>query len=187
MTKLALVLLLFSIGIAIQLVHSTKEVDEWIQKLHHAKEKVSTLHFYFHDTLSRKNPSAVEVVEASMTKKSPSLFGLLNIFDDLLTEGLEPTSMLVGRAQGLYGSVGQKELSLLMAMNFVFTIGNSMVVVSLFWAGMQLYNHCVRCQLMLDKISLVEHFGFGGLQRLQRPVKEERNQRMTGVDRSNIL
>ena len=58
-----------------------------------------------------------------MTNKSPSLFGLLNIFDDLLTEGPEPTSMLVGRAQGLYGSVGQKELSLLMAMNFVFTIG----------------------------------------------------------------
>ena len=58
-----------------------------------------------------------------MTNKSPSLFGLLNIFDDPLTKGPEPTSMLVGRAQGLYGSVGQKELSLLMAMNFVFTIG----------------------------------------------------------------
>ena len=110
MTKLALVLLLFSIGIAIPLVHSTNEVDEWIQKLHHAKEKVSTLHFYFHDTLSGKNPSAVEVAEASMTKKSHSLFGLLNIFDDPLTEGLEPISMLMGRAQGLYGSAGQQVL-----------------------------------------------------------------------------
>ncbi|KAL4616114.1 hypothetical protein ACB092_07G175600 [Castanea dentata] len=72
MTKLTLVLLLFLIGIAIPLVHSTNEVDEWIQKLHHAKEKVSRLHFYFHDTLSGKNPSAVEVAEASKTKKSPS-------------------------------------------------------------------------------------------------------------------
>ena len=99
------------------------EVDEWIQKLHHAKEKVSRLHFYFHDTLSGKNPSAVEVAEASMTKKSPTLFGLLNIFDDPLTEGPEPTSMLVGRAQGLHGSAGQQELGLLAAMNFVFTIG----------------------------------------------------------------
>ena len=123
MTKLALVLLLSSIGIAIPLVHSTNEVDEWIQKLHHAKEKVSTLHFYFHDTLSGKNPGAVEVAEASMTKKSPSLFGLLNIFDDPLTEGPEPASMLVGRAQGLYGSAGQQELSLVVAMNFVFTTG----------------------------------------------------------------
>ena len=63
------------------------------------KEQVSRLHFYFHDTLSGKNPSAVEVAKASMTKKSPSLFGLLNIFDDPLTKGPEPTSMLVGRAQ----------------------------------------------------------------------------------------
>ena len=63
-TKIALVLLFFLIGIAIPLVHSTNEVDEWIQKLHHAKEKVSTLHFYFHDTLSGKNLSAVEVAEA---------------------------------------------------------------------------------------------------------------------------
>ncbi|XP_023873165.1 dirigent protein 23 [Quercus suber] len=123
MIKLALVLLLFSIGIATPLVHSTNEVDEWIQNLHHAKEKVSRLHFYFHDTLSGKNPSVVEVAEASMTKKSPSLFGLPNIFDDPLTEGPEPTSMLVGRAQGLYGSTGQQELSLLVAMNSVFTTG----------------------------------------------------------------
>ena len=83
--KLALVLLLLSLGLAIPLVHSTKEVDEWIKKFHHAKEKVSRLHFYFRDTLSGKNPSAGEAAEASMTKKSPTLFGLLNISDDPLT------------------------------------------------------------------------------------------------------
>ena len=76
----------------------------------HAKEKDSRLHFYFHNTLSGKNPSAVEVAEASMTKKLPNLFGLLNIFDDPLTEGPEPISMLVDRAQGLYGFAGQQEL-----------------------------------------------------------------------------
>nr|POE83552.1 dirigent protein 23 [Quercus suber]POF07950.1 dirigent protein 23 [Quercus suber] len=106
MAKLALVLLLFSLGMAMQLVQSTKEdpkeVDEWIQKFHHAKEKVSRLNFYFHDTLSGKNSSAVEVAEASITMKSPTLFGLLNIFDDPLTEGPEPTSKLVGRAQVLH-------------------------------------------------------------------------------------
>ena len=126
MAKLALVLLLFS-GMVMQLVHSTiedpKEVDEWFQKLQHAKEKVSQLHFYFHDILSGKNPSAVEVAEASITKKSPTLFGLVNIFDDPLTEGPEPTSKLVGRAQGLYGSAGQQEVGLLQAMNLVFTTG----------------------------------------------------------------
>ncbi|KAM4099208.1 hypothetical protein ACJW30_07G139300 [Castanea mollissima] len=80
----------------------------------HAKEKVSRLHFYFHDTLSGKNPSAVEVAEASITKKSPTLFGLLNIFDDPLTEGPEPTSKLVGRA---------RIVGLLSARNLVFTTG----------------------------------------------------------------
>ena len=51
------------------------------------------------------------------------MFGLLNIFDDPLTEALEPTSMLMGQAQGLYRYVGQQELSLLVAVNFVFTTG----------------------------------------------------------------
>ena len=87
------------------------------------KERDSRLHFYFHNTLSGKNPSAVEVAEASTTKKLPNLFGLLNIFDDPLTEGPEPTSVLVGRAQGLCGFAGQQELSLLMAMDFIFTPG----------------------------------------------------------------
>ncbi|KAM4099216.1 hypothetical protein ACJW30_07G140100 [Castanea mollissima] len=92
---------------AMQLVLCTneepKELDEWIQKLNHA--------------------NAVAVAEASMTNKSPTSFGLVNIFDNPLTEGPEPTSKLVGRAQGLYGSAGQQELDLLMAMNFVFTTG----------------------------------------------------------------
>ncbi|KAL4616108.1 hypothetical protein ACB092_07G175100 [Castanea dentata] len=112
---------------AMRLVQSTndepKEVDKWIQKLHDGEGKISRLHFYFHDTLSGKNPSAVEVAEASITKKSPTVFGLLNIFDDPLTEGPKSTSKLVGRAQGLYGSAGQQELGLLLAMNVFFTTG----------------------------------------------------------------
>jgi hypothetical protein len=127
MAKLAQVLLLFSLAMATQLVHSTiedpKEVDEWFQKLQYSKEKVSRLHFYFHDIVSGKNPSAVEVAKASITNKSSTFFGLVNIFDDPLTEGPEPTSKLVGRAQGLYGSDGQQELGLLVAMNLAFTTG----------------------------------------------------------------
>ena len=65
----------------------------------------------------------MEVAEASMTKKSPTLLGLVNIFDDPLTEGPEPTSKLVGRVQGLYRSAGQQEVGLLLARNLVFTTG----------------------------------------------------------------
>ncbi|KAF5448953.1 hypothetical protein F2P56_029443 [Juglans regia] len=128
MPKLALVLLLFTQCMAMPLLQSTfresKEVGEWIQKLHYGKEKVTRLHFYVHDTLSGKNISAVEVARASITDTSPTLFGaVLFIFDDQLTEGPEGTSRLEGRAQGLYGSAGQQELGLLVAVNFVFTTG----------------------------------------------------------------
>ena len=43
--------------------------------------------------------------------------------DDPLTEGPEPTSKLVGRAQGLYGSACQQELGLLMALIYSFSDG----------------------------------------------------------------
>lgn len=66
MAKLALVLLLFTLFMAMPLLQSTfgessKEVGEWLQKLHYGKEKVTRLHFYVHDTLSGKNISTVEV------------------------------------------------------------------------------------------------------------------------------
>jgi hypothetical protein len=105
------------------LVHSIVEDDEWFQNLHYAKHKVTRLHFYLHDTLSGKNPSSVQVAQASTTKKSPTIFGAVFLVDDPLTETPEPTSRPVGRAQGLEGSAGQQELGLLVAMNFVFTTG----------------------------------------------------------------
>jgi hypothetical protein len=128
MAKAAPFLLLFSTAMAIQLVlQSTvaepEEVDEWFQNLQTSKQTVSRLHFYFHDTLSGKQPSAVQVAQASNTDKSPTFFGGVFIFDDPLTEGPEPTSGLVGRAQGLYGSACQQELGLLVAMTVVFTTG----------------------------------------------------------------
>ncbi|XP_059442368.1 dirigent protein 23-like [Corylus avellana] len=123
MAKLA-VLLLFSLAMAMPLVHSiVEDDDEWFQNLHYAKHKVTRLHFYLHDTLSGKNISAVQVAQASTTKKSLTFFGLVFIFDDPLTESPEPTSRPVGRAQGLYGSADQQELALLLAINFVFTTG----------------------------------------------------------------
>ena len=63
----------------------------------------------------------MEVDEASMTKKLPTLFGILNIFDDPLTEGREPVAKFVGQAQCLYGLAGQQEVGLLLARNLVFT------------------------------------------------------------------
>ncbi|EEF34115.1 dirigent protein 23 [Ricinus communis] len=87
------------------------------------KETVTNLQFYFHDIVSGKNRTAIRVAQSADTEKSPTLFGALIMADDPLTEGPDPKSKLVGRAQGLYGSAGQNELCLIMAMNYAFTSG----------------------------------------------------------------
>lgn len=45
------------------------------------------------------------------------------MMDDPLTEGQEPTSKLVGRAQGMYAWASQHDSGLLMILNFAFTQG----------------------------------------------------------------
>ncbi|CAK9315338.1 unnamed protein product [Citrullus colocynthis] len=87
------------------------------------KQTVTNIQFYFHDTVSGKTPSAVKVAEAPTTGKSPTLFGAVFIADDPLTESPDPKSKEVGRAQGLYGSAGQQELGLMMALTYEFTAG----------------------------------------------------------------
>lgn len=87
------------------------------------EQKSSHLQFYFHDTVSGKNVTAVQVASAKMTSSSPTLFGGVAVIDDWLTEGPEATSKMVGKAQGLYTSASQEESHLLMAMTFCFSSG----------------------------------------------------------------
>ncbi|KAL6870795.1 hypothetical protein ACP4OV_014643 [Aristida adscensionis] len=82
------------------------------------------LHFYFHDTVSGKSPTAVRVVgPAGGAAASPSMFGMVNVMDDPLTEGPEAGSAPVGRAQGLYMGADQARLGFMQAMSLVFTAG----------------------------------------------------------------
>ncbi|XP_022983112.1 dirigent protein 22-like [Cucurbita maxima] len=87
------------------------------------REKLSHLHFYFHDILSGRNPTAVPVVLPPQANASRSLFGMVVMTDDPLTERPEIGSKLLGRAQGFYASASQTELGLLMVMNFAFVEG----------------------------------------------------------------
>lgn len=88
------------------------------------KETVTNLQFYFHDTLSGRNPSAVRVAQPEDKNKSLlTQFGTIMMADDPLTETSDPKSKMVGRAQGLYGSSCQQEIGLLMAMSYSFTDG----------------------------------------------------------------
>ncbi|EXB53639.1 hypothetical protein L484_001308 [Morus notabilis] len=87
------------------------------------KEKLSHLHFYFHDIVSGKNATAVRVAAAASTNSSVTGFGFVVMIDDPLTVGPDPTSKQVGSAQGIYASASQAEVGLLMVQNYVFTDG----------------------------------------------------------------
>ncbi|KAE8664198.1 Dirigent protein 21 [Hibiscus syriacus] len=85
-------------------------------------EKLSHLHFYFHDIVAGKNATAVRVAKAETTSAS-SPFGAVAVIDDPLTVGPDIGSKLVGRAQGIYALTSKTESSLLMAYNFAFMEG----------------------------------------------------------------
>ncbi|ERN13408.1 dirigent protein 22 [Amborella trichopoda] len=90
-------------------------------KLRLGEPKVSCIEFYLHDLLVAEKPTAVIVAEANMAKASPTLFGEVVVVDNPLTKGLVLTSKVIGKAQGLHAYSSQSELSLIEAMNFVFT------------------------------------------------------------------
>ncbi|XP_058768672.1 dirigent protein 23-like [Vicia villosa] len=88
------------------------------------QETETNLQFYFHDTQSGKNPSAVKVAEpVDNTKSFVTQFGNIWMADDPLTETSDPKSKLVGRAQGIYASSCQQELGLLMSLSYSFVDG----------------------------------------------------------------
>ncbi|XP_057964024.1 dirigent protein 22-like [Malania oleifera] len=83
-------------------------------------QKTTTLHFYFHDTLSGSNRSAVRVVPSPLGNQILPLFGAITMVDNPLTTEPNASSNLVGRAQGLYASAGLSVPALLMVMNLYF-------------------------------------------------------------------
>ena len=92
-------------------------------KLGLKREKLSHLHFYFHDIVSGRNATAVRVAEAAMTNTSLTGFGAVVMMDDPLTVRPQLSSKQVGRAQGIYASASQNEFGFLMVLNFAFMEG----------------------------------------------------------------
>ncbi|XP_047974895.1 dirigent protein 22-like [Salvia hispanica] len=87
------------------------------------REKLSHLHFYFHDIVSGRSPTAVRVAEAAATNSSATGFGIMMLMDDPLTAGPDAGSKIVGRAQGIYASADLSRTGLMMALNFAFLEG----------------------------------------------------------------
>ncbi|KAL7194208.1 hypothetical protein ACSBR1_034590 [Camellia fascicularis] len=111
----------FSVLIATKSQEFSRKLSQ--KKLGLKKEKLSHLHFYFHDIVSGKNPTAVRVAQAAMTNNSSTGFGAVVMIDDPLTLKPKLSSKEVGRAQGIYAFAAQNEFGLLMVMNFAFIEG----------------------------------------------------------------
>ncbi|MED6123817.1 20S proteasome component beta 5 [Stylosanthes scabra] len=87
------------------------------------EEKLTHLHFFFHDVASGPNPTMRIIAEPEGRAKDTLPFGTTVIIEDPLTAGPEPESKLIGKAQGLYTSISQVEMALMMVMTFAFTEG----------------------------------------------------------------
>lgn len=79
------------------------------------------LHFYFHENFSG-GPDGT-AVQVSAARSNGSFFGIVNVVDDMLREGADPASRLLGRAQGLTVGASLSDGALLTVLDFVFTGG----------------------------------------------------------------
>lgn len=127
MEKPSILIILFFLAIATPTARSVDKGPEavraWFKKLPNAKEKLTQLHFFFHDTVAGQNATALTVAEANITRTSPTSFGLVRMMDNPLTLGPEPDSKIIGRARGIYGAASFEGMDLLMTLNYVFTEG----------------------------------------------------------------
>ncbi|KAL8137146.1 hypothetical protein V2J09_003147 [Rumex salicifolius] len=99
-------------------------LGSWARNIPNHKEKLTHLHFYFHDWMSpARDKTAYPVARSPITATNPYLFGLTFMIDDPLTMGSDPHSEPVGRAYGFYGLTGMREFTLFNMMGFLFTRG----------------------------------------------------------------
>ncbi|CAD5189522.1 unnamed protein product [Musa acuminata subsp. burmannicoides] len=83
-------------------------------------EKFTHVHFYFHETRSGPNTTVANYKNLTST---PS-FAYIGVFDNYLREGTDPSSTLLGRAQGVgVFAMPEGRSGLLTATEFVFTAG----------------------------------------------------------------
>ncbi|KAL7206924.1 hypothetical protein ACSBR2_019598 [Camellia fascicularis] len=125
---LSAILILCSMVISVPAIHGIaedpKSVEKWLDNLTHSKQKLTKLHFYFHDIESGNNTTSIQIARApNNNSTSTAAFGGINIFDNAMTVGPNITSKQLGRAQGLFAASSLGRQSLLITMNLFFTEG----------------------------------------------------------------
>ncbi|KAI4367217.1 hypothetical protein MLD38_022980 [Melastoma candidum] len=94
-----------------------------VEKLFLGPLPVTQIRLYFHNVAAGPKATAYRIANSSITNTSPTLFGFLNMIDNLLTASPDPNSPQLGRAQGLYGSADLNAIGFFINFNFYFTSG----------------------------------------------------------------
>ncbi|KAI5018625.1 hypothetical protein ZWY2020_043513 [Hordeum vulgare] len=83
------------------------------------------LHFYFHEIYTAGPNGTTAAVASPPAGAGGSSFGFgsVSVVDDMLREGADPASRLIGRAQGLTAAASLSEGAITTLLNFVFTDG----------------------------------------------------------------
>ncbi|KAI4367219.1 hypothetical protein MLD38_022982 [Melastoma candidum] len=84
---------------------------------------VTQLQFYMQAVDTGGNETTYRVSNSSITDSSPAKFGFVDIFDNLLTETPDPSSNIVGRSQGIFGTSDLSEVAVYNDLNVYFTSG----------------------------------------------------------------
>ncbi|XP_027121008.2 dirigent protein 1-like [Coffea arabica] len=95
----------------------------WATTLRKHKPKETNLVFYIHDNFAGDDTSAMTVAGKDGPTTSILEFGTLAAVDDPVTEGPDPKSKKIGRAQGLYINSQLDGKGLYLVFSVIFTDG----------------------------------------------------------------
>ncbi|KAK7390285.1 hypothetical protein VNO78_25587 [Psophocarpus tetragonolobus] len=90
---------------------------------HNKKEEVTHIKVYFQETFREPNITSFRIVPAVPQYSASTYFGSMVVIDAPLTAGPEPSSRVVGKAEGTVTFTSRREWSLLESLTFVFTQG----------------------------------------------------------------
>ncbi|KAL5232532.1 hypothetical protein ABZP36_031308 [Zizania latifolia] len=80
------------------------------------------LHFFFHENFSA-GPNGTTAAVSPPARGDGSSFGSVGVVDDMLKEGADPSSRLIGRVQGLTAGASLSNGAVTTMLNMVFTDG----------------------------------------------------------------
>lgn len=95
----------------------------WAYNFPKRKPKQTSLVFYVHDYFTGQDTSAITVAGKDGPSTSILRFGTLVAVDDPVTEGPDPKSKEIGRAQGLYINSQLNGKALHLVFSVIFTDG----------------------------------------------------------------